>query len=101
MSSWFIMLYEAVGGHPPVKIVSDNTDVLVILAHHLHAQTKGMPNDVQFFMESCNRNRAFINVNEVVKKHAKIMPNLLAGHTLSGYDSVSFFAGIGQATVLK
>ena len=42
-----------------------------------------------------------IDVNQVVQKHHKIMPNLLAAHALTGCDTVSCFSGIGKATVYK
>jgi hypothetical protein len=60
-----------------------------------------MPDTVKVLMESCSRNRAVINVNEVVKKHHKVMPNLLGAHSLTGCDTVSCFTGIGKTTVLK
>ena len=92
---------EALAGHSSIKVVSDDTDVLVILAHHLHAKTNNMPSTVQLYMESCTKNRTVIHINEVVKKHAKVMPNLLAMHALTGCDSVSSFSGIGKTTALK
>ena len=41
------------------------------------------------------------DINEVVKHHAAVYPNLLGAHALSGCDSVSSFVGIGKVTVLK
>ena len=95
------MIQEAVAGHSPIKVVCDDTDVLLILAHHLHANTNNMSHTVKLFMESCSKNRAIIDVNEVVKKHSKIMPNLLGAHAITGCDTVSCFAGIGKTTVFK
>ncbi len=95
------MINEAVAGYSPIKVVSDDTDVLVILAHHLYAGTNDMPPNIKLIMESCSRNRAVIDVNEVVITHAKIMPNLMAAHSFTGCDSVSCFAGIGKATAVK
>ena len=95
------MINEAVAGHSPIKVVSDDTDVLVILAHHMSMHTNNMPGVTEVFMESCSRNRAVIDVNKVVGKHTKIMPNILAAHALTGCDTVSSLAGIGKPTVLK
>ena len=95
------MINEAVAGNSPIKVVCDDTDVLLILAHHLHTGTNNMPATVKLMMESCSRNRAVIDVNEVVKKHHKLMPNILATHALTGCDTVSCFAGIGKTTALK
>ena len=98
-----IMIYhainEAVAGYQSIRVVSDDADVLVILSHHLHSRTNGIPHDVQFYIESCSRNLTLIYINEVLKKHEQIMSNLLAAHALSGCDSVSSFIGIGKATV--
>ena len=52
-------------------------------------------------MESCGRSPVVIDVNQVLQKHHKIMPNLLAAHALTGCDTVSCFSGIGKATVYK
>ena len=91
------MIQEALAGHTSIRIASDDTDVLTILAHHLYERTNNLPNTVHVSMESCIRNRAVIDVNEVVKTHIKI----LAAHALTGCDTVSSFAGVGKTTVLK
>ena len=33
------MIQEATAGHSPISVVSDDTDVLLILVHHLHTHT--------------------------------------------------------------
>ena len=43
-------------------------------------------------MESFTRQRAVINVNDVIEKHSKIISNLLAAHALTG---------VGKTTALK
>ena len=95
------MINEAVAGHSPIKVVSDDTDVLVILAHHMYMHTNNMPDAIEVFMESCSGNSSVIDVNKVVEKHSKVMPNILAAHALTGCDTVSSLAGIGKTTVLK
>lgn len=82
------LINEAVDGYSPIKVASDDTDVLVILAHHLYTGTNDMPPSVKLIMEPCSINRAVIDVNEVVKAHAKIMSNLMAAHAFTGCDSV-------------
>lgn len=44
------MINEAIKGRSPIKIVSDDTDVLVIIAHHLYTRTKNMPDTVQVYI---------------------------------------------------
>ena len=95
------MIQEAVTGEKFIRVLSDDTDVLVILAHHLHSRTNDIPEDVVLTMASCSASTSVICVNEVVRAHSEILPNLLAGHALTGCDTVSSFCGIGKATVLK
>ena len=95
------MIQEAAAGHSPIRVISDDTDVLLIFAHHLHAHTNNLPHTVQVPMEECSGSHAIIDVNEVVKHHAAVIPNLLGAHALSGCDIVSSFVGIGKAIVLK
>ena len=42
-----------------------------------------------------------ISVNDIVVKHAAIMPNIIAAHALTGCDTVSSFARISKTPVLK
>ncbi|KAL8571528.1 hypothetical protein ACOMHN_056823 [Nucella lapillus] len=95
------IINEASSGHTTIKVISDDTDVLVILAHHMHKQTGGLSNHVALFMESCSSGHNVICVNDVISSHQNIMPNLLAAHALTGCDTVSSFSGIGKASVLK
>ena len=99
----FHVINEASSGHTAIKVISDDTDVLVILAHHIHKQTGALSGDLALFVESCSSGPGHnvISVNDVVRKHQKIMPNLLAAHALTGCDTVSSFSGIGKASTLK
>ncbi len=72
-----------------------------MLAHPLYAGTRGTSMSHSVKLLSCSRSQTVIDVNEVEKVHAKIMPNLIEAHTLTGCDSVSRFASIGNATVLR
>ncbi|KAL8616218.1 hypothetical protein ACOMHN_058335 [Nucella lapillus] len=40
------IINEASSGHTTIKVISDDTGVLVILAHHMHKQTGGLSNHV-------------------------------------------------------
>ena len=50
-------------------------------------------------MEADFGSRTIININDVVKKHSKIIPNILGAHALSGCNTVSYFFSIGKSTV--
>ena len=95
------MIQEAAAKHSRIRVISDDTDVLLIFAHHLHAHTNNLPHTIQVTMEECSESHAIIDVNEVVKHPAAVIPNILGAHALSGCDTVSSFVGIGKATVLK
>lgn len=95
------MIQEATNGHKSIRVVSDDTDVLVILAHHLYSRTNGLPEDLVLTMETCTSSKPVIDVGEIVRIHKNIMPNLLCAHAFTGCDTVSSFSGIGKLTVLK
>ena len=95
------MIQEAAAGHSPISVVSDDTDVLLTLVHHLHAHANSWSQSIQVMMEGCSRSHAIIDVNKVVQQHDAIIPILLGAHALSGCDTVSSLAGIGKATVFK
>lgn len=97
----FHVINESSLGQRNIRVVSDDTDVLIILAHHLHMKTKGLSQNMTLSIESCTSTHNVISVNDVIRQHATIMPNLLAAHALTGCDTVSSFAGIGKMTVLK
>lgn len=97
----FHVIHESSLGRTNIRVVSDDTDVLVILAHHLYKKTKGLSQDVTLTIESCASTYNVISVNDVIRQHAAIMPNLLVAHAMTGCDTVSSFAGIGKTTVLK
>ena len=45
--------------------------------------------------------RNVIDIGASAKKHAIIVPQLLAAHALTGCDTVAYMFGVGKATVLK
>ena len=95
------MVQEATAGHSPIRGVSDDTDVLLTLTHHLHAHVNSLPHSIQVTMAGCSGAHAIIDVNEIVQQHSTVIPNLLGAHALNGCDTVSLLAGIGKATVFK
>ena len=60
-----------------------------------------IPEDTQVSMETVSGSRTVMNINDVVKKHSKIIPNILGAHSLSGCDTVSSFSSIGKSAVFK
>ena len=41
------VVQEARAGHSPIRVISDDTDVLLILVNHLHAHVNSLPHSVQ------------------------------------------------------
>ena len=48
---------------------------------------------------TCSASQTVVRVSNVLKKHAAIIPNILAVHALTWCDSMSLMAGIGEAMV--
>ena len=95
------VMNESLLGQRNIRVVSNDTDVLVILAHHLYSKTKDLSTEVALSIESCTCTHNVISVNEVVVQHYTIMHNMLAAHAFTGCDIVSSFSGIGKITALK
>lgn len=71
---------EAIAGHSPINIVSDDIDVLLVLAHH---------HTVEVTMEAWFGSHTVVNGKGVVKKSQSIIPYILAAHALTDCDAVS------------
>ncbi len=52
-------------------------------------------------MESPIKERTVIDIRATVEKHRAIIPALLAGHAISGCDTVAACFGIGKGKILK
>ena len=70
-----------------VKVVSDDTYILVLLLHFIHNE-KFTSN---ILMEATSRERTVVSIGETVKHHESVVPYDLAGHAISGCDSVFIF----------
>ena len=97
----FYMIQQAIAESSPIRVVSDDKDVLLILTHPLHNYTIGLPSTTELSVETCCASQTVIKVNDVVKEHAANILNVLAARALTGCDSGSSIAAIGKATVLK
>ena len=52
-------------------------------------------------MESPIKERTVIDIQAIVKKHQGIIPGILAGHALSGCDTVAACFGVGKGKMIK
>ena len=71
------MIDKALKGHSRIQVVPDDTDVFFLLSYHLHMRTNNISEDSQVSMEAVSGSRAVININDVVEKQSKILPNIL------------------------
>lgn len=73
---------------------------MIIITHHLYAETSGLPQMCCFTWNHARKN-TFAYINKIIRVHRDIMPDILAAHALAGGDTVSSFAGVGKATAFK
>ena len=84
-------------GTSSLKVISDDTDVFVLLIH-FYQQCRLNCN---LIMSGTSSTWAVIDIKATAAKHSNIAHQLLPAHALSGCDSVSQFYGIGKGTILK
>jgi hypothetical protein len=70
-----------------ISVVSDDTDVFVLLLQHYHQA--GL--DVPLIMESPRKGRAIVDIKSTLAKHSQIVKNLLPAHAISGCDTVASY----------
>ena len=96
------MIQETSNGHKTIKVVSDDTDMLLFLAHHQHAHTGNIYHlPFMFYWRLASKPHSYRHEYDVVKKPQKILPNSLTAHALTGCDTVSCLSGIGKTSVIK
>jgi len=78
-------------------VISDDTDVFILLLHYYQKANLAIP----ITMESPSQDRVETDIKGTVKKHAKIVKELLPAHAISGRDTVGAYHGIGKGTVVK
>ena len=84
---------KCVGEAQSISVISDDTDVFVLLLHHY--QMAGL--EVPLTMESPSKERAILDI----KLTQAIVTYLLPAHAISGCDTVACYLGIGKGRVIK
>ena len=79
---------ESVGGQSPIRIVSDDTGVLIIITHQLHARTNNLPATVKVTTEACSGRHTVIDLNAIVQQHAAVISNKLEHMLLQGATQI-------------
>ena len=80
-----------------ITVISDDTDVFVLLVHFYHERQLAC----RVTMEATGKERKSIDIQATARLHKDIADQLLAGHSLSGCDTVAPLWGIGKAKVVK
>ena len=80
-----------------ISVLSDDTDVFVLLLYHYLEQNLKLP----VIMESPIKDRKTVDIRETVRKNRDIIPDLISAHAISGCDTVACCYGIGKGKVLK
>ena len=71
---------KSIGQARQVTVISDDTDVFVLLVHHYHVAGLDLP----LTMESPSRDRAILDIKETITKNKDVIKGLLPAHALSG-----------------
>ena len=82
---------------PCITVVSDDTDVFILLLHHYHINTL----KIQLVMQSPIKDRTIVDIQKTVSEHKDIVANILPAHALTGCDTVAAYFGIGKGKVKK
>ena len=80
-----------------IKVISDDTDVFVLLVHYY--TEKKLTSTL--LMEPTSQGRSSVNIGSTVVKHRSVAPQLLSAHALTGCDTVASYFGIGKTKVVK
>jgi len=92
-----VMMCAQTNEQMAITVVSDDTDVFVLLVHYYHKTN--MKNHVT--MESPIKDRTIIDIGKTVERHAPFVTEILPAHALTGCDTVACCYGIGKGTALK
>ena len=76
-------------------MVSDDTNVFVLLLHHYHEA--GL--HVQLIMKSLHKGRAIVDIKSTLAKHSQIVKNLLPAYAISGCDTVVSYYELGKVFI--
>ena len=72
-----------------ISVMSDDTDVFVLLVHFYHDRQTGHITTCHITMEATSKERKSIDIQATAHLHKDIACQLLAVHTLSGCDIVA------------
>ena len=80
-------------------MVSDDTDVFVLLLHHYDVNCLNITMTME--SPSTSKNKTVTDIQLTVEKNKNIIKNILPAHAISGCDTVATYFGIGKGKVIK
>ena len=80
-----------------ISVVSDDTDVFVLLLYHYQAQNLSL----LVVKESLIKEGVVIDIRQTVQRNNDIVPDLIPAHALSGCDTLACCFGIDKVTTAK
>ena len=80
-----------------VLVITDDTDIFILLLRFCHLRKISY----NVLMVSPIRESAVLDINASPEKHGAVFSDLLAGHCISGCDTVASHFGIGKGITLK
>ena len=80
-----------------IKVICDDTDVFVLLAHYFAEE--GL--SVSLIMESTSRSRSSIDIGATAAKHSGIVPQLIAAHAVPDVTQLVATTVSGKQRLLK
>ena len=91
------MVHIALTGAPSIRVISDDTDVFVLLVHFFKSESL----TCDLVMVGTSHGRTSVDIKATAQKCAHFVSEILAAHVISGCDTVSYLWGIGKGTVVK
>ena len=91
------MVHLALKGAQSIQVISDDTDVFVLLLHFFALEKL----TCRIFMVGSSHGKSSVDITATTKNHSEFISELLAGHALSGCDTVACLFRIGKGTIIK
>ena len=91
------MVHVALTGASSIRVISDDTDVFVLLLHFFKSESL----TCDLVMLGTCHSRTSVDIKATAQKCADFVSEILAAHVVSGCDTVSYLWGIGKGTVVK
>ena len=91
------MTYLGLDGIQSVHVISDDTDVMVLLLHCYALKELSL----NLLMVGRSQSKASVDIKPTAKEQTVFISQLFAVHAMSGCDPVSYLWGIGKGTILN